>query len=670
MKNDHITDFLNHYCKLSVAPEYAVLIKGAWGCGKSFFIQEFIKDFEGNHELGIAPATPPEYAVLIKGIWGYCKSFFIQKFMKGFKGKHEGAKFLTVSLYGMSSLEDIKADFFRQLYPVLSGKTAGIFEKIFKMASKWFGWDFDAFKLVDYFTKTEGYILIFDDLERATIDRNILLGFINQFVEKNGYKVIIIANDTKFFEDGKQSPHGWHRVKEKLIGKSFEIEADVAATYDKFVNDVITCLCLVNDVITCPCLVNDVITCPCLKKILAREKDNILTIFHCSKYNNLRSLRKLLMDFERFFLNLELDIQKNEEVISAILKLFTMFSMEIYAGEIAAGEISKFYESHLAAHTGKNDASKKYSAIEEKYKARINLYEPLLKVQIWDNLFHKGIMDRAAINDELKQTRFFSSSDMPDWQKLWNFHYLGEEEFGKLHNSVWESLENRQFTALGEIQHLYGIFLELAEFEVITETISDIVALFENYIKALAETGKLPCDRDAYAFINRYDVDYHGMMFRAQNTEAFRTLTGALNVAVRDSHRKNLVGGAKEILYNMQDDPKRLVVMLSPSPGQSHLFQDSPILQDIDIADFVETFCNMSNADKPYVASALAARFKEIPPESDLIKEKGWLEQLDKALKTKITSMDKGVTKLKLKKCSESIQIALKSIDAYKKTQG
>lgn len=45
--NDGITHFLNRYVE-SNAPGYAVLLKGAWGSGKSYFIREWMKSLEDN----------------------------------------------------------------------------------------------------------------------------------------------------------------------------------------------------------------------------------------------------------------------------------------------------------------------------------------------------------------------------------------------------------------------------------------------------------------------------------------------------------------------------------------------------------------------------------------------------------------------------------------------
>lgn len=39
-KNSHVKDYLKYYCQLDREPCYAVLLKGKWGTGKTWFIKQ------------------------------------------------------------------------------------------------------------------------------------------------------------------------------------------------------------------------------------------------------------------------------------------------------------------------------------------------------------------------------------------------------------------------------------------------------------------------------------------------------------------------------------------------------------------------------------------------------------------------------------------------------
>ncbi|MEE1346003.1 MAG: P-loop NTPase fold protein [Segatella copri] len=45
-----IFDFLNEYAKLP-SPQYAVLLRGKWGCGKTYFVKNWLAEFDKSNKL-------------------------------------------------------------------------------------------------------------------------------------------------------------------------------------------------------------------------------------------------------------------------------------------------------------------------------------------------------------------------------------------------------------------------------------------------------------------------------------------------------------------------------------------------------------------------------------------------------------------------------------------
>ena len=89
--NAHIENFLDYYCALPHSPEYAVMLKGPWGCGKTWFINRY-RD----------------------------------------KLREKGTKHLYISLHGISSFAEIDDAIFEQLHPLLSSKGMVLTGKILK----------------------------------------------------------------------------------------------------------------------------------------------------------------------------------------------------------------------------------------------------------------------------------------------------------------------------------------------------------------------------------------------------------------------------------------------------------------------------------------------------------------------------------------------------------
>jgi GTPase SAR1 family protein len=140
--NSHVEDYLDYYCKLPHAPNYAVLLKGEWGAGKTWFIKK------------------------------YCE-----------KLKSKKQKYLYVSLYGITNFSEIGDAFFRQLHPILSSKEMAITAQIFKGLLRGtlridlngdqkkddgtVNCQIPDINFSEYLKNTNENILVFDDLERC-----------------------------------------------------------------------------------------------------------------------------------------------------------------------------------------------------------------------------------------------------------------------------------------------------------------------------------------------------------------------------------------------------------------------------------------------------------------------------------------------------------------------
>lgn len=50
MANENIRNFLNSYIE-NPDPRYAVMLKGKWGCGKTFFVDRWLRDRGDRYEV-------------------------------------------------------------------------------------------------------------------------------------------------------------------------------------------------------------------------------------------------------------------------------------------------------------------------------------------------------------------------------------------------------------------------------------------------------------------------------------------------------------------------------------------------------------------------------------------------------------------------------------------
>lgn len=254
--NENIVNFLNGYM-MNPDPQYAVLLKGKWGCGKTHFINHWIDAYQKQEAED--KVLEPVY----------------------------------VSLYGLSETKQITTAINRALYPILYGKAAKAGKTFLKFMSAIVlkcdvDWDKDGnsdfsmnlgldslsiFKSEDEQVK-KGNLLIFDDLERCDVPMKKLLGFLNFFVEQCNCHLIVIGDEDKIAEGENKKIFG--EFKEKTIGREFEIATDIHSALDTFVNQTPK---------------ND---------FVVGHQEQIEKFFAMTECDNLRILRQALWDFARF----------------------------------------------------------------------------------------------------------------------------------------------------------------------------------------------------------------------------------------------------------------------------------------------------------------------------------------------------------------------------------
>ena len=188
--------------------DYAIMINGDWGCGKTYYIK--------------------------KSLFEKIKS--IDSFIKGKKNVALKYEPLYVSLYGVSDISDVLYKIQLELNSWLKSKTWTIARTgINKLSpfSKVSVSKEDEKSFLSIFNIQKNRVLFFDDLERIDYDKlsiSSVLGQINHFTEQDNLKVIIICNSTK-------TAGIFSEINEKTIRFSCEYNPRLEDVYDKMILD-------------------------------------------------------------------------------------------------------------------------------------------------------------------------------------------------------------------------------------------------------------------------------------------------------------------------------------------------------------------------------------------------------------------------------------------------
>ena len=162
-----------------------------------------------------------DYAIMINGEWGSGKTYFWNNKIrrKIDTMRFNGKQYTTIymSLYGISNLEEISKKIFIETTQLMDKnlrkymeqheeKTIPEYAKTGIDMANLFGVAQNENKInYEEFFSTDDKVLCFDDLERANVDVIDILGYINNFVEHDHIKTIIICNEKELSTKLKSS---------------------------------------------------------------------------------------------------------------------------------------------------------------------------------------------------------------------------------------------------------------------------------------------------------------------------------------------------------------------------------------------------------------------------------------------------------------------------------
>jgi hypothetical protein len=593
--NSHIEEYLNYYCNLADAPGFAVLLKGQWGAGKTWFIEQ------------------------------YCEK------LKTSKSPH---KHLYVSLYGMTSFSDIEEAFFQQLHPILSSKGMAITGKILKgllKASIKFdidndgredgSWNMQIPEIPDYLNDVDKRILIFDDLERCKIDLKDVFGYINQFVEHQNLKVILIANE---IELQNKNPD-YKVIKEKLVGKTFDVFTDFECALKKFSTETGN---------------SD------LGVFLEKNTDFIKDIYIKTDYANLRTLKQITLDFKRISEFLPDKAKNKPEVLKEILKTLILFSVEIKRGVICSSDLIGLLDRYISKRVSKmlnHDSNIKKPSDSSKVEDDENidlaqkmltsysifeLHKMLPSPKWWQAFFDKGIVQVEELEKAVLSEYFPEDQAIPDWRRLYYFHKISDSDFERLLKKVESEYNERKFFEIGEIKHIFGIFLTLSDKELYCKSKEDILRDSKSYIDDLRVRNQIRSL--SYSKPDSFSKDnYDNLMFQGFELSEFNDFDSYIH-EVQDSLRiNNLPNDAKDLLAIMKTDPWKFRKMVCLSQTLEQIYFSVPIIKYIETDSFLESLLSMKFEEQQAVFWALKERYEIfIDMNKELISELEWLKEL------------------------------------------
>ncbi len=417
-------------------------------------------------------------AILIDGEWGTGKTFFVkERLIQCLKQRVQSKKIYYISLYGISSTEQIMDEFYSSMVEEIIeekyGKNKGkviekgisVTSKLVAAGMKYFNLDSKDLPQLSDIIELKEVIIIFDDLERCDIDVNKILGILNNLVEHNNIKIILVANQIeigkmnfskelshkylmsvderiKLDEKGSQNGDKVCFTKEQLIRRAEQLFSE-DFFYKKVKEKLIglTILYQPNLLDIIEDIIRKYIKEEKTIEYLLQNKQQIVNIFEEKGHHNIRTLIFGLIAFDKFY-NIIKDIEFEPNVyvkdeLKKVLKYTMISAIQIKSGKVVYSWEKGTSKSGMVHYDKKNYYNSGvygYKFVDD-YLLQCKLEEKDVKEVILENVNEIKVFDESK---KLKNSLQF--------KKLHFWWELEDEEIDKISENIICELQEKKYS--------------------------------------------------------------------------------------------------------------------------------------------------------------------------------------------------------------------------------
>lgn len=576
--NDEIIAYLDYYTDTAREFDFAVLLSGPWGSGKTHLLKAY---------LASAPVKP-----------------------------------LYVSLYGVSRTSQIEEEFYRQLHPVLASRGMKVLGAITKAAIKGTvkvdltgdgkedaNWNasLPEIDLTKQLGNPRERLLVFDDLERCQMPLSEVLGYINSFVEHDGLKAILVANEDELTRNADQR---YGDVKEKLIGQTLCIQAPLEEAYTAFVGAILD---------------------PTTKAFLENYQTEVLDVHRAGGANNLRILKQALWDFERIARHCHDRHWVKEEAMAKVLSVVLALSLEHRSGRLKNGQIEQllndqFGRAFLAEATGQKGPE---AEIIARYP-QVKFDGSVLDAGLLEGVLVGGRSDGVTVRKVLDNSAAFAApAHQPLWLRAWNSILADDDSVEQIVADLEQAFSAREFVVPGELRHVFGLRLWFTTIGLLSTTREAVVAECCAYIDDLLDQGRLhsSLDESADGEAGQY---YASRAYMESETPEFQAICVYYDAAASQASRARYLQIAHALMAKLKESPQDFLLDLVLNGIRSSPYYAVPILAALPPEYVARFVLNLNGNTQLHFLQVMHGRYEF--PRDGLASERPWLIALNHEL--------------------------------------
>ena len=560
--------------------------------------------------------TSPEYAILVTGPWGVGKTHQVRKLLPACKSHY-------ISLFGLTSVSEIHDAVLAEVEPTLA-TAKKYFPAIMSTLST-------AIQIPQLTSLTPGIyqallrkrvkptkILIFDDLERCTVVAADLLGAINTYIEHHKCQVIIIAHDSRSITNDSVLVNTLKTQKEKIIGHTIRVTPDTQSAFDNFQSRY---------------------RCVPYNSFLTDHRKEIISIFVDSRVDSLRILRSVMDDLCRLYEALDEKHLSNNQAMKELVSLHVALNLEVRFGSLEEKDLVNRTSSkirHLLRFSDKNTDEENESSIlrsDRKYKD-IDLGNNFLNDQVTVEMFIRGIYSSERIRHSVDNNIHFlpvEAEDTPSWKLIYQFDRLEDSVVDAAQEDMEKRFRERKIVEQGEFLHVFALRMMMAENSVIQTTVSKVFEECREYVDDLVRDSRLPplkletegpeLELDFYDGFGYWIMDSYKEQFASLREHIRAKREVVLN------NRLSII--AAELLETLKKDAEEFAECISFSATRPGRFAGNSVLHRIESKEFVSAWLGNKKTKWHFVKGALENRYSR---GGKFRAEQDWIREVNVAL--------------------------------------
>jgi len=432
---------------------------------------------------------------------------------------------------------------------------------------------------------------------------DVLLGYVSEFLAC-GVHVVLVGAEDQFKKRTSSNCTAYKDVKEKVVGKTFEIPSAIEGIYEN--------------------VIGDLNVSERLFAVLVELKHQIIADFKAVPNQcNYRALKAVIRELDFWMAYFPQVALNSDQFLKSFTQLYVALEYEQQLGNLTEenfGKCSSIIVNDNPKPTAFDTILERHGRFHDRWFGFDNY------LLLPTDLFRRMLFSKAVSRDELASAvlalpLFRNIETQPAWERLWNFYEQEDEDIISDVKELRHELSVSKFIRPEEILMVFAVLANLAEARIIRESPDDIVKDARKYIQKVLRKGVLgAAEKEAGEILSRgygghgYPGDFDGKVW-------FSSIRKSLIEALANKRRKEFDTWFRDVAASIDDWEGDFYRCIRADDESS----SEPIFNVMTPRRFFGGFLAMTNFHKREFGAWLQSRFSRMCREVIDIERDFWI---------------------------------------------